>query len=680
MRWLWVLALLMAGALARAEPALRFVGSAACASCHAKEAQAWQSSQHQRAMQPAARPGILAPFKGERFSGATFSERQGRFFVNTDGPDGKLRDYEIAAVLGIAPLQQYLAKLPDGSLHALPQAWDTRPKAEGGQRWFRLTPAVPPTDELHWTGRQANANFMCIECHTTGFAKNYDPPVRRYASRWAEGNVACEACHGAGSAHVDWARRGAPAGELSKGLQILFDQRRGAQWRIDPVSGNARRTPEMQAQAHSTKEADVCARCHAHRSRIGEDAGPGTPPGDAFHLSLVEPGLYWNDGQMRAEVYNHAGFLQSRMHAKGVTCSDCHEPHTQQLRAPGNAVCLQCHAAPKYEAPTHHFHKLGSTGAQCINCHMPASTFMAIDRRHDHFIRVPQPAQSQRSGSPDACTQCHRDKPQSWAVQWTQRWYPHLEERASKMAAALNALDHEDMDVVARLSAVIGDAKESPVARASVLARLPAGLAGAALPSLADPDPLVRRAAATALRDADASTRARLLVPLLDDPVRDVRLEAARWLADQRPPGPRLTRVLDEYVAAQQLNADRPEAWDNLGTLWADRGQPARAETAFREALSLAPGFAASTLNLADLIRLQPAREPEAQALLEALVRREPRLAAARFALGLSLLRQHRLAEALVPLKAARELAPEDARIKAAYEAALLTVSRTPRR
>jgi tetratricopeptide (TPR) repeat protein len=685
-RWLCAIAALLASAsLAATGNTAGFVGTTACASCHAAQAKAWEGSHHQLAMAPALRPAVLAPFKGESLTAggvtSTFTQKGGRFIVRTDGPDGRLHDYMVAHTLGIAPLQQYLVAMPDGSLHALSLAWDARTAAQGGQRWFHLQAANPakPGDELHWTGRQMNSNFMCIECHVTGYRKNFDANTRRYASRWIESDVGCESCHGAGSKHIDWAKGvGTQAG---KGLAIAFDERKGTRWTIQSATGNAERVPAIAAAER--KEVAACARCHSHRSRIAEDAGPGSAMLDGFHPSLVEAGLYWNDGQMRAEVYNQGSFQQSRMHAKGVTCGDCHEPHALKLRAPGNAVCLQCHAAPKYDASAHHFHAAGSAGAQCVACHMPATNYMTVDVRHDHFIRVPQPAQSKALGSPDACTQCHAGKPQSWAVEWTQRWYPRLGERASKMAQALQSLDHGDWDVADKVGALLGDPAQSAVARASVLQRLPQGTPFAwALASrqLADADPLVRRAAADALRSAPFELKARLLSPLLDDPVLDVRIEAARWLAAPSPelPAPlraKLAKPLREYVAAQEFNADRPEAWNNLGTLRADQADWPGAEAALQHALAIAPDSAVTALNLADVHRAQ-GHEAQAQSLIRSALRHEPRLAEAWRALGLSLLRQKQSAQALDALRNAHEIDPSEPRTAQVYALVLRSQGR----
>jgi predicted CXXCH cytochrome family protein len=665
---------------------LRYVGAAVCAQCHAAQADAWKKSHHWLAMQPASRSGaVLAPFQGESFTTAgvtsTFHQDKGRFVVRTDGADGKLRDFEVTQVLGTWPLQQYLAPMPDGSLHALDLAWDARARTAGGQRWMQLpTGASPgqPRADWHWTGSRMNANFMCIECHVTDYRKNFDAVSRRYASRWSEGNVGCEACHGAGSGHVDWARALGTGRErlddLRKGLALSFDERRGVSWSIDPSTGNARRSGPV-VSVH--KEVEVCARCHSHRSRLGDEAGPSGPLMDTFLPSLAEPGLYWPDGQMRAEVYNYGSFLQSRMHGQGVTCSNCHDPHTSKLRAPGNAVCFQCHAPAKYEAKTHHFHPLGSAGAQCVSCHMPTTTYMSVDPRHDHFIRVPQPELSQSIGTPDACTQCHQDKPRSWVVEWSRRWYPHLKERRAPLASALSALSDDDIRAVRKLADVIEDSRESAFARASALQAFPADAGPSwwakAARTLRDDSPLVRRAAVHALREADGNAQVRWLSPLLDDPVRAVRIEAARSLAPLRdavPDRQHLDAALADYERSQHYNADLPESYENLGTLWMDLGAWPRAETALKQAVLLAPRSATAKLNLADFYR-STGREAQCERAIREVLMREPNHAAALHALGLSLLRQRRAAEALAALRKASELDPRNARFAFVYGVAL---------
>src|SRR5262249_14108382 len=90
-------------------------------------------------------------------------------------------------------------------------------------------------------------------------------------------------------------------------------------------------------------ELEACAPCHARRSMLGPDAAAGGAFLDAFRPTLLEPGLYEADGQIRDEVYEYGSFVQSPMYRAGVTCGDCHDPHALALRAEGNALCAQCH-------------------------------------------------------------------------------------------------------------------------------------------------------------------------------------------------------------------------------------------------------------------------------------------------------------------------------------------------
>ena len=189
-----------------------FVGSAACAGCHQQQAKLWQGSQHQLAMAHATDKSVLGDFSDTTFDyfGVTsrFFRKDGKYLVETDGSDGKLATFEIKYTFGVDPLQQYLVEFADGRVQALPIAWDTRPKDQGGQRWFHLYPkeAIGHDDVLHWTKLNQNWNFMCSECHSTGVRKNYDATNDRYATTFAEISVGCEGCHGQGSRHVDWAR------------------------------------------------------------------------------------------------------------------------------------------------------------------------------------------------------------------------------------------------------------------------------------------------------------------------------------------------------------------------------------------------------------------------------------------------------------------------------------------
>jgi predicted CXXCH cytochrome family protein len=582
-------------------------------------------------MQVANDKTVLGDFSGARLRQygviSEFFRRGDKFVVRTDGPDGKLADFEVAQTFGVYPLQQYLVELPGGRIQALPVAWDARPVAQGGQRWFHLYPdeKIAHGDELHWTGRQQNWNFMCADCHSTNVKKRYDAATDTYATTWSEVSVGCEACHGPGSAHVatTQARRADARAAVASGsgLTVTFDERRGVSWKIDPATGNAVRS----APRVTTKELDVCAQCHSRRLQITNDYQAGEPFLDHYLPSLLTEGLYYADGQQREEVFDWGSFMTSRMNHNGVTCSDCHEPHGGQLRATGNGVCAQCHQASKYDAPSHHFHKAGTPGAACASCHMKTETYMVVDPRHDHSFRIPRPDLSVSLGVPNACNQCHSDKSAAWAAQEIHRRHGTSKPGFQGFAEAFAMAEKGDPSASIALAQVAANQDESAMARASAidwLGEMPGeNTMSAAEAGLDDDSALVRRAAAAAFELVPAQER-RSVLPLLHDPVRIVRLQAARTLAALATAGGieeaeagNYRKAADELIAAERFNADRPENRTNLGGFFAESERALDAESEYRAALKLEPGYAPAWANLADLLRML-GRESEAEQTL----------------------------------------------------------------
>jgi tetratricopeptide (TPR) repeat protein len=660
-----------------------FVGSAQCGQCHAAEHRAWEGSQHQLAMQHVGDKTVLGDFNDATFRHASvqskFFRKDGRFLVRTDGPDGKLQDFEVKYVFGLAPLQQYLIELPGGRLQALSIAWDTRPKGNDGQRWFHLYPGhnIKPGDPLHWTGLQQNWNFMCADCHSTNVRKNYDASARTFHTTWSEISVGCESCHGPGSAHVSWAKKQDGWQQLAnKGLTVALDERRDVRWVLDAASGNSTRSPPLA----STKEIEVCARCHGRRAQLTDTVKAGDPLADGFQMALLEPGLYHVDGQMRDEVYNYGSFMQSKMHAKGVTCSDCHHPHTQKLRAPGNSVCTQCHSAQKYDASQHHFHPKGTPSAACSACHMPTVTYMLIDPRHDHSFRVPRPDLSEKLKVPNACNACHADKSAHWAAAEIEKRLGPERKGYQRFAETFHAADLMSAGSAGNLIALIEDASQPAIVRASAIERLGQQPGAPRIDTLTralnDVDPLVREAAVAALTQADPAARIQYLPRMLGDSARTVRIAAARPLAglsaDQIPSEHRdaFKRALEEYVGVQRYNGDRPEAQTALGSLRAQQGDWDQAVSAFEAAIELDPTFVAAYVNWADALR-ERGQESEAERVLREGLKANGRVGALHHALGLSLVRQRRLPEGLAELALAAKLAPEWSRYGYVYGVAL---------
>jgi Cytochrome c554 and c-prime len=223
---------------------------------------------------------VSVTFKGVS---ARFTQSDGDFFVETQGEDGEVRNFKVAGVVGVEPLQQYLLETEPGKLQTLDIAWDVP-----GERWYFVFPdqVRPPGDGLHWTGSYKSWNARCADCHVTGFEKNYDLLTGSYASTQAEIGVGCEACHGPGKAHQEWAED--PEGydpALWPGLSPIG-------LTIDYSAGD----PETEIQQ--------CAACHSRREAFGDGNPPaGTAFNDAYRLALLQPELYEVDGTIVDEVY-----------------------------------------------------------------------------------------------------------------------------------------------------------------------------------------------------------------------------------------------------------------------------------------------------------------------------------------------------------------------------------------
>jgi tetratricopeptide (TPR) repeat protein/nitrate/TMAO reductase-like tetraheme cytochrome c subunit len=671
----------------REAPRAEFVGSKACRSCHAAESDRWSRSHHSAAMAVATDLSVLASVNNPKVAkgggGEAFYRKDGKFFVHTDGPDGRPGDFVISYTFGVAPLQQYLVALSKGRLQALTTAWDSRSAVAGGQRWFSLYPDVRSSDdELHWTRPAQNWNYMCADCHSTNVRKNYDAAADSFSTTWSEIAVGCEACHGPGSGHLAWAaKRGRSSRDSTMGLTVQLDERHRVTWAANASTGIAVRSRPRT----SDRELQVCAQCHSRRRQIAEGYVAGNPYYDHYRPALLTSPLYFADGQQRGEVYEWGSFLQSRMNAHGVTCSDCHEPHSGELRAPGAAVCATCHSPAKYDAPAHQHHQ-STAGVTCLSCHMPAATYMKVDPRRDHSFRVPRPDLSVTLGTPNACSSCHADRGPRWEASQITAWRSGDTSAIGfqRFAAAFAAVDAGKADARQLLSEVAGDTTQPPIARATALAELTASdrdAINALSRGLYDPSPLVRLGALQGLTLAEPSQRSLLSTPLLSDSMRVVRIAATQLQAgaafassEQQAAFERASR---EFVAAQQYDADRADARTNLGTFYAELGDLSRAQSELQAAIRLDPFFPPAYVNLADVFRAQQAaRDPDAERVLRSGLVRTPASAALHHALGLVLIRLHRLDDARSELQRAAQLDSTNVRFGYAYAVALYSTGK----
>lgn len=602
LRWRLFLAAVLCGllaplALAEDAPQAGFAGSASCAGCHEAEATAWAGSDHAWALKTPSPESVLGDFNDTAITNGNvttrFTTRDGKYLVETEGADGNPQSFEVRYTVGHRPLQQYIVETAKGRLQVLDLAWDVAQKT-----WFHLYPdqQAPPGDGLHWTGSYKNWQARCATCHQTGFDKGYDLPSRTYRSHWAELTVGCEACHGPGAAHNAWAAT-KTGDDPYKALPL--------------------------GPGHQAQELDVCGPCHSRREAFSQlQPHAGAPFPDNYALALLTPDLYFPDGQQKDEVFVLGSFLQSRMKARGVTCSNCHEPHGGGLVAEGNAVCTQCHnpagnaqfpslGKADYDTPEHHHHKAGRGAAQCVSCHMPERSYMLIDPRRDHFFRRPDPLQSKAAGAPDVCTTCHADRTAEWAAAQIASWKPAGDTGWQDRSAfiAFTAGDRSEK-TIADLTRFVLDTARPAVVRATGVAALGGENALSATDAgqlLTDDDPLVRAAATGALRQVALQDRIALLTPLLTDAARSVRQRAAVEIAGagvaMLPAGDDASyrSGLQDFMDARMANADTPESQVAIGGLALSRRQWDMAQLAFTTAVEMDPQMASAWLVLAQL-------------------------------------------------------------------------------
>ncbi|CAI8805951.1 Thioredoxin domain-containing protein [Pseudomonas sp. IT-P44] len=639
----------------------KMVDEQQCQACHSEQVKDWQGSHHQLAMQEASAGTMLGDFNNVTFKAENettrFSRKNDEFWVNTPGIDGNNADFKVAYTFGIAPLQQYLIEVGDGRLQALGVAWDTEK-----HRWFHLYPGqgVNFKNPLHWSKPSQNANFMCVECHTTGYKRNFDAAKNTFDSQWNSLGVGCQACHGPASSHLEW---------TAKKTDLIH-----AGFAVDLKDKDA------------TVEIETCARCHSRRAPLGDGFTVGKRLMDDYLPSPLTRELYALDGKIKDEVFEHGSFAQSKMFDKGVRCSNCHNPHSNELKAPGNGVCLQCHnsagktsvagvegkglQAKNYDSVEHTRHALGQPGSQCVDCHMPGKFYMGNDFRHDHSFSIPNPERAKKLGTPDACLTCHQGNTGDKITEQFKLWDTAAAPQAPRYDESLWLIRNGQPGAAQALYEQLQRSNLPAIQRATLLAELPLYPSEQALKlathDLRNPAPQVRESAVRAISAfLPPPERAPLLTPLLGDPVKAVRIAAARDLLSVARDGlgsaqANWNAAIAEYEDVQKSLAERAEANLNLAMLYQASGRSAEVEALLRTALQRDPDFYPALVTLVQWLEAS-GRGQEAQALLEQGIKEHPDAALLLHTQGLSLIRAGKTAQAMPVLRKAAGLEPQSA-------------------
>jgi predicted CXXCH cytochrome family protein len=661
--------------------AITYAGTEKCQSCHAKEYNSYTGSDHFHAMDSALPRSVKGNFSNSFFvydrDTSFFYQSDGRYYVRTRDSLGRRTEFMVSYTFGWKPLQQYLVRFEDGRIQALPFCWDTRTKEQGGQRWFHIygKEKILPGDELFWTGTNQNWNNMCADCHTTNYFKNFDVTDNSFHSTWSESKVSCESCHGPASGHIAWSEKKDMSDSL-KGFAINLSGKK-TNWKFNTGKGIA--YPDEIVE--NTTLIETCARCHARASRISDNYYHGQSFLQTHIPSVIDTANYYIDGQIKAEDYEYGSFLQSRMYAMGVTCINCHDAHSMQLKAPGNAVCASCHAPEKFDVEAHTFHQANSKGSQCVSCHMPTTTYMGIDDRLDHSIRIPRPDLSLALGTPNACNRCHKNETVSWAAKYFSQWYGHKLPANNTYGQLMHTLSKSSVESEAAFYSLLSSNTYPAIIKATALEQYSqfASPRNSELVKsyLQSNDPNLRLNALHAVSGLPAELILSLVIPLLNDPVLTVRTEAMNALAPLYAQldglnKQRFDQVLNEYLGIQRNICDRPEGFLNQGIVLTATGGVGEAEQLYLQGLKRFPKFIPLYANTADLYR-SLGNETRSKEYLQAGLLLQPGNAMLHYSLGLWYVRSKDNKTAMRELQKAIQLNPSDASFVYAYAIGLYT-------
>lgn len=545
-----------------AAPGQAYADPAQCLECHREAYEAWRGSHHHlanAALRPEDVERLLHRQEGLPRERGMRWRRVGETIV-LEERDGST--YPVVGSIGIHPLIQYLHLMEDGRIQAHDVAWDVE-----REEWFSVFEREDVEPRVsgewgHWTGQGMNWDANCAFCHMTEYHKAFDPVTNTYDRNWTHMSITCAQCHPGMEVHMDQIRNGNTAfkEDLSK-VQVM----------------------------------DYCATCHSRREELTPEAFvAGDRYEDHYRLTLADvEGIYHPDGQVIGENYVYGSLMMSKMGHAGVTCMDCHDPHTAGHILPfeNNALCQRCHGsglmdAPRIDPLAHSHHPAESTGNLCVECHMPVTHFMGRDGRRDHSFSHPDPQLTIEMGIPNACTNCHNTQSDEWALRYTDEWYgPDMNADRRAKARLLNDLFADTSGTGARLVAALQTEKNRfwKATFTSMLRYLPPDAAtGDLLRELVeDPEPMVRSAAVRTigLDSLDPAVQEGLLT----DEFRMVRLSATLASPDLQVAGPEDEAELEAYL---RHTADSPVGALRYGAYLHSRGQTEAAEQQVRQSVA----------------------------------------------------------------------------------------------
>lgn len=439
-----------------------FVGSERCAECHRAQVEAWRGSTHARAGGAPGRVNVIAPFDGTpiRFADAEVIPRSsgGRFSFTVRQAGAEDRVFNVDGVVGGGHMegggtQGFLSRYADGTWRFLPFDYSRRNKAffcntiaRGNRGWVTISPALAITDCVDWPPTRVIGDeprfSNCQSCHGSQIRVALDTTARAYRTDMQSLGINCESCHGAGGTHIA---------------------------RVRDPGAVARGDIGMQPLASLTKDQSLatCFQCHSLKDQLRPGYASGMQLAEYYSIRLPQLGdeALQPDGRTRTFAYQEGHLYSDCYRNGGMTCTSCHDPHSQNYRdvtgagLPGrfdDHQCTSCHASKADSVSRHTGHADNSPGSRCTACHMPYLQQPELGSaipyaRSDHSIPIPRPVADSAIGIVSSCKGCHTDKSATALGADVQRMFGDLKPLPQSVDALVRAKNGMERGEAAKL-------------------------------------------------------------------------------------------------------------------------------------------------------------------------------------------------------------------------------------
>lgn len=572
-----------------------YVGSKSCRECHDAFYKLWEPSFHGLAMQPITKEFLqkdsIPSSDTFHIEGSIFQAKVKRGTLTLiEEVNGKKKKYQAMHATGGKYIHYFLIPMEKGKLQVMPIAYDLRKKEwynnpQSGVRHFVDGDEDAPLD---WMNPVYTFNSNCIACHASQYDIGYDMATNTYHSVWQEPGINCEACHGPSGEHEKVCRE-APEGEVQEDMKLIM-------------------THDMDQERDNSS----CLICHAQSNPVTSSFLPGERFYDHYNLVTLEDVDHYPDGRDLGENFTMTTWQMNKCNInKDFTCMGCHTSSGRYRFADdeiANNACMPCHQERVENPESHTHHESGKNGIKCINCHMPTTDFARMDRS-DHSNRPPMPKATIEFDSPNACNICHDDETPEWANKHVEEWHDNKYQDATIYKAQLIRLARkQDWSRVNEIFDYIKNNPEDEIYLTSFIRLLDtytnADKWETILNESTNESPLVRSAVAHSLEHHTTINSKSILLTLINDDYRIVRIEAGysmhRW-DKQIFNAEELEQCQKGITEYKESMTSRPDDWAshyNLGIYYTEVNDFPNAVKSYKNSLNINENELMTNVNL----------------------------------------------------------------------------------